>query len=318
MHAAGFGTGDGTGRRIEWRSAVVGGLVVVTLAYVGMVRPARHEIARLEGHVARLAASVEALNASRDGVSQATSLLARLEAQADRLASAEATLRRFEGLAEGLTAQSAGLDEATAVLDRSEELHRSLAARTAAIDEAQSAVNGLDSLVERAAGTSDVAARIGDSLTVVETTQGHLQTGLASLADAVPAAERLAGVADTLARGKDQAIAASEGLDRLLALRDGLARTTTDLRAAEGALVRLTDLAVTLSDASGAVGQLQRFVVDVMLLEPAVARAMRALGPVVEFTETGRRIDADGAAVERTDVEEGVAEVARAKDEGTR
>jgi hypothetical protein len=53
--------------------------------------------------------------------------------------------------------------------------------------------------------------------------------------------------------------------------------------------VRLTDLAGTLADASGTVGQLQRFVVDVMLLEPAIVRAVRALEPVAEFTRAGRR-----------------------------
>jgi hypothetical protein len=39
------------------------------------------------------------------------------------------------------------------------------------------------------------------------------------------------------------------------------------------------------------VGQLQRFVVDVMLLEPAIVRAVRALEPVAEFTRSGRRVE---------------------------
>jgi hypothetical protein len=68
-------------------------------------------------------------------------------------------------------------------------------------------------------------------------------------------------------------------------------RSAGDLQAADAALVRLGDLATSLADASGTVGQLQRFVVDVMLLEPAIVRAVRALEPVAEFTRSGRRVE---------------------------
>jgi hypothetical protein len=76
-----------------------------------------------------------------------------------------------------------------------------------------------------------------------------------------------------------------------MALERGLVRATADIDSADAALVRLTDLVSSLADASGTVGQLQRFVVDVMLLEPAIGRAVRALEPVVDFTRAGRRID---------------------------
>ena len=60
--------------------------------------------------------------------------------------------------------------------------------------------------------------------------------------------------------------------------------------------MKLSDLAESLATATGTVSQLQRFVVDVMLLEPAVGRAMRALEPVVEFTQAGRRADTKNTA----------------------
>ena len=96
-------------------------------------------------------------------------------------------------------------------------------------------------------------------------------------------------------------------------------RSAGDLQAADAALVRLGDLAGSLADASGTVGQLQRFVVDVMLLEPAIVRAVRALEPVAEFTRAGRRVEvqkvnakARPATDETTAIESGkVPEVAR-------
>jgi hypothetical protein len=66
--------------------------------------------------------------------------------------------------------------------------------------------------------------------------------------------------------------------------------------------------------------------VDVMLLEPAIGRAVRALEPVVDFTRAGRRVDvravdaasdadADGTAVTTavpvTEVARGPAEESR-------
>jgi hypothetical protein len=86
-----------------------------------------------------------------------------------------------------------------------------------------------------------------------------------------------------------------------MGLEDRLVQAATDLPAADATLVRLTDLAASLADASGTVGQLQRFVVDVMLLEPAIGRAVRALEPVIDFTRAGRRVEpraTEGAAAD--------------------
>ena len=70
--------------RIDWKSALFGGAVVMAAAYLGVMRPASRQITALETQVNRLAASVESLNESRDGVTRATSLLGRIEAQAAR------------------------------------------------------------------------------------------------------------------------------------------------------------------------------------------------------------------------------------------
>ena len=114
-------------------------------------------------------------------------------------------------------------------------------------------------------------------------------------------AEQLSGLATMLARRAGDADLAVERLDGLVALETGLVRMTSNLHAADAALVRLSDLVASLADASGTVGQLQRFVVDVMLLEPAIGRAVRALEPVVEFSRAGRRGDVKSAAIAPAD-----------------
>ena len=73
------------------------------------------------------------------------------------------------------------------------------------------------------------------------------------------------------------------------------ARDTPELSAAidDAAtnLTRLHDLRDGLRDASGTVSGVQHMIVDVMLLQPAVDRAVAALKPVIELTRTARQAD---------------------------
>jgi hypothetical protein len=141
-----------------------------------------------------------------------------------------------------------------------------------------------------------VARATEATLGSVEAIQREIAAGVAALDAAVPAAEQLTALAKSLAGQAAAGELAAARLQGLVALEQGLVRATADLQAADAALVRLTDLAGSLADASGTVGQLQRFVVDVMLLEPAIVRAVRALEPVAEFTRAGRRAAAKTAS----------------------
>jgi len=112
--------------RMDWKSALLGGAVVMVASYVGVVLPARAQVSSLERHVTRLAAAVDALNASRDDVADATSLLARLEGQAARLIAAETTVERMESLATRLIADADRLTTAQATLGRLDDLQRAV------------------------------------------------------------------------------------------------------------------------------------------------------------------------------------------------
>jgi hypothetical protein len=304
--------------RIDWKSALTGGMLVMVVAYVGLVAPAWRQVTALEGHVAKLAASIAALNESREGVTKATSLLERLEAQAARLAAAEATLERFETLGDRLVAQTGAVEAAGTSLDRIDELHLALVAQGGSLSEAEAALGDVEALTARADATRTVARETAATLADLDAVHEQLATGLATLDAAAPAAERLSGLATLLARRAGDAELAAERLDGLVALETGLVRLTSNLTAADAALVRLTDLVASLADASGTVGQLQRFVVDVMLLEPAIGRAMRALEPVVEFTRAGRRAEVTSAGATPAAEPADVTEVARVPAEDNR
>jgi hypothetical protein len=60
---------------------------------------------------------------------------------------------------------------------------------------------------------------------------------------------------------------------------------------ADATLARLHDLQDGLRTATATVGDVQHMIVDVMLLQPAVDRAVAALKPVIELTRTARQAD---------------------------
>jgi len=83
--------------------------------------------------------------------------------------------------------------------------------------------------------------------------------------------------------------AAEQVSARLALLTDGLTAEANGLDHAEETLARLGDLSDWVRTSSGMLGDLRNLVADVVMLEPAVQRAVRALEPVVEFTSLGRR-----------------------------
>lgn len=226
--------------------------------------------------------------------------VAELSASVAALNESRDGVTRATSLLERLEAQAAQLAASEATLSRFEALTERLAAQAATVED----------LTTRAAATRDAARDTAAALADIETV--HEQ-----LAAAAPVVERMTGLTAALARRADESALASQRLDGLMGLEDRLVQAATDVPAADAALLRLTDLAASLADASGTVGQLQRFVVDVMLLEPAIGRAVRALEPVIDFTRAGRRVEprtTDGAAADEVSPPAAAA-VARATDE---
>lgn len=302
--------------RIDWKSALFGGAVMMAASYLGVMRPASRQITVLEAQVSRLVASVDALDASRDGLGRATSLLGRIEAQAARLAAAEAAVARFEVLGSRLVNQAPALAAVDATLDRVESLHARIAERAAVIDDVATTVAEMDELTTRVTAARETTRA---AVAAVDAVRGDLEAGTSRIIAAETAVDRLVGLARSLADRQDEAVVAAARLDELAGLQHRLLRTTSDLEAADAAITRLADINLALGDASGTLGRLQRFVVDIVLLEPTFNRAVRALEPVVEFTAAGRRLEVKATGADAAETKPTVVrEVARSAGEETR
>jgi hypothetical protein len=112
-----------------------------------------------------------------------------------------------------------------------------------------------------------------------------------SLPSAERTFERMANLTAALSGQEAATGPAEQRLGRLVALKNGVISGSDAVDDAAAALTRLHDLSDGLRTANSTIGGLQHMIVDVMLLEPAVNRAVQALKPVIELTRTARQAD---------------------------
>jgi len=166
------------------------------------------------------------------------------------------------------------------------------------IDALTQVIIRLDESRDAAAATSGLLATLTEQAARVEAAEAAVSR-MASLhdraVDAAAGVERattalggLAGVSDTIVAQAADMETAREQLDRLVLLKDGLLAGAADLDAARDTLVGLEDLAGWVGESSSVVTEMRKFVVDLMLLQPAAVRARQALEPVVDLVKLGR------------------------------
>ena len=188
-----------------------------------------------------------------------------------------------------------------AVLDA---LHQDLTVGMTKIDAATPVLDDVQKLVARIAG----AATVVDHATKVQERAGRLERAVidseASIVDAEKTVERIAGLTQSIVDQDTVTGPAEERLRRLVALKSAVVSGADHLDDADATLARFHDLRDGLRNATSTVSDVQHMIVDVMLLQPAVDRAVAALKPVIELTRTARQADpaamAPRASVEST------------------
>ncbi|MFM8282990.1 MAG: hypothetical protein ACKOCW_05460, partial [Planctomycetaceae bacterium] len=137
-------------------------------------------------------------------------------------------------------------------------------------------------LVTRAAGVAAEGRHLEERIVAGE-------SGIAAAREAVGRMETLADAVRDAAEGSERA---AERLARLTRVKDDLVGAAGSAEEAAATLDRLETLVAGLAEAKGTLGDIQHMVVDVMLLRPAVDRAVETLQPVIEFTKAARAVDA--------------------------
>ncbi len=301
-HATQYASHNGT----NWTSVLLASAATLSIVFFWFVRPAQQHIQQLERTCNRLAETVDQLTVKCVSVERAASVMELIDQQGQHAIQAEQAITHIDALRRQIVEQADQLARAT----RSAEL--SLAAASSASQ--QSAAIAEDSLAQlddlqcqlidtqlRLTGSTPVLARVqgligrlSEAMPMIaaaeavversEMLQQDIVDDQVAVLHAEIAADRFAEFFTRVATESQLAEASMERLDRLVDLKDGLVAGTDDLPEAATALAGLLDLRAGVLRAEGTIGRVQHMLVDVMMLRPALDRALEALGPAIQLS----------------------------------
>ncbi|MEM9352906.1 MAG: hypothetical protein AAGA92_07830 [Planctomycetota bacterium] len=290
----------------NWTSVLLASAATLSIVFFWFVRPAQQHIRQLERTCNRLAETVDQLTVKCVSVERAASVMELIDQQGQHAIQAQQAVSHIDVLRRQIVEQAEQLAHAT----RSAEL--SLAAASSASQQSAAiAEHSLSQLDDLQCKLIDAQLRLTGSTPVLARVQGlisRLSDAMPLIAAAEAAAERSATLqqdivddqivvrqaelaADSfaefcgrVAREAQQADASMARLDRLVDLKEGIIAGTDDLPEASTALAGLLDLRAGVLRAEGTIGRVQHMLVDVMMLRPALDRALEALGPAIQLS----------------------------------
>jgi DNA repair exonuclease SbcCD ATPase subunit len=211
------------------------------------------------------------------------------------LASASDVLGQMNRVATSLNTSRDMAQQAEAALQKLDQSQTSLVGGLARIT---GSFPALEPVVEKVQQLCD---RLADSeglvnhATIVSQRQASLQGQLLRTSETLPKAEKAFTQMGSICTQLGEQAATIEVAQRQLAdmnqLKSKLLAQTRDLPDAAAVLTQLVELRDGLLRSSGTLGEIQHLVVDMVLLEPAVKRAMLAFKPVVEITRLSSQIE---------------------------
>jgi hypothetical protein len=259
----------------------------------------------------------------------------RLADESEQIASAVGALDKLEEVRMQVDEQSRTLAEAAGALQQMDQVATSIATTRDVAQEAQGTLQELGQLqthlvedLARVSGTfpalkpvvediQQLCDRLTDSenqvrrATVVSQRLTALQDQLVDAVPTLPQAEQacrqMGSLCEKLEAQTTTVVVAQRQLDELSRWKSEVLAQTRDLSGAAAVLTQLWELRDGLLRSSGTLGEIQHLVVDMVLLEPAVQRAMLSLKPVVEMTRMSRQLETpqpETGPLENTTVDE--------------
>lgn len=222
-------------------------------------------------------------------------------------------------LQERVIAQYHSITSAQQTLNEIIRLHKLVLSEADEVGDARRAIEGLAELKSRSLAAGEEADRAGEVANKLLGTQQRLLRaagdldqaravgrGLAALKDEIlcgndpeqieEAREALGGLADLrqqLQRESADVAPARVSLDGLVAIKDQVLARTSDLADAVETLETLGDLEHQLVESVQSFDRIRRWLVEAVLIEPAVERASTMLKPLVELSNLRRLNPAD-------------------------
>ncbi len=286
---------------------LVAGLGLVVAAYVACILPAQQHLAALERQCSELTRVVQQLQGQQVAAQEGLQLLELLAGQAEAVEAAEDALEGFLTLRTRLVQECQAVATTTTALEQLhaarqlitvhnqglEQMHQDLqqmadmeATLSVSGDLAAQAANTLNALTRRQRDLTGEITTLGKQLTTLENAvlsrSGRLPQAEQTLVQMETLCERIAATQDNVTTARQQLV----GWERLHA---EILSQAAGWEEAKQLLTSLWDLRDAVLRSQEIITATQHMMVEVMLMEPAMERALTALRPFGDVQRTSQR-----------------------------
>lgn len=210
--------------------------------------------------------------------------LARRAAQTDRLVDAsQAGLRRVDSLERTLKSTRTAAERAAVQVSQLAAVQRRLTSMSGVAEQAAPIADQLCDLAAKVADTSSQSSQAEEAAASLVAVQETVLSDLAAPEAIAESMVRLEAVR-LHAEQSDLTLAACEaGFKQICAFRDHVVESAEGIDAAQRSLAALDSLLAELSGIEGSVSRFREVMVDLVLMQPAIDRAVAALKPASQL-----------------------------------
>ena len=266
-----------------WCAFVLGGVTTFLLVYLGIARPAAHQLDMMRRQMGALEQTVWQVAGSSQDVAEATSLLKELNVQRSQIAKARLAVQDLKTLREKLQREASHLQEALATVAELGAIKESLLSYSGEIHEAAEVVSVSEDLCVRlahAATSTYEALQASDDLLAMK---DDLLAEPQSILDASDSLTNLLNMRDRLTNESTDLATAESTLDGLVSLKSSVLAQQSDMVTTLETLEVIQDLAQEFDQAAVSFERIRHWMVEVVASESILERARQTLAPLSEI-----------------------------------
>ena len=280
---------------------VVAGLVIVAITYIGFVSPTRKHMAALERQCRELSRVVKQLQGQETSTGKGLRIIELLESQGDKLTSASRSLDNLISLRKRIVEESKALSEMTTTIEDLENVKRRVADHGKKLEQMSQTLDEMAHVASAIVHSNEVVLQAKDSMESLARHQSEVMNDILAVSEQLtvledkvitrenklPQAEQTLGQIDELCQqlaSESASVAAARiHLAGLAGLKNEVIEHSANIPEASQLLGNLMELRDRILRSGETIAAAQRMVVDVILMEPAMERAVAVLQPMTDY-----------------------------------
>ena len=266
-----------------WCAFVLGGVTTFLLVYLGIARPAAHELDMMRRQMGALEQTVWEVAGMRDDVAEVNSLLSELNDQRAQISKARLAVKDVATLRRQLQSEAAHVQDALATVAELGAIKDSLlsfAGEAAEAAEVASVSEGMCKRLAKSATSTYEALQASDDLLAMK---DDLLTMPGATELALDALDQLLDMRDELHAAGDEIDTADAALQSLVALKSMVLAQQPEMATTLETLELISDLSAEFDQAALSFDRIRHWMVEVVATESILERARRTLAPLTEI-----------------------------------